>query len=230
MTLEVSLNLDIEKIIRTRRKTIALQVTSEGELIVRAPLKISNETIMSVVLKHRKWIEEKKKEALLKKEKNPPKKFVSGEEFLYLGKPYKLKIVENQREPLKFDNGFFLSEYYTSVAKEIFTGWYREKARKKLHERVEFYASRNMFKYYSIRITSAKKTWGSCSAKGNLNFTWRLIMAPLEVLDYVVVHELAHLEIKNHSKIFWTKVRSMMPDFENHREWLKENGYLLNLF
>jgi hypothetical protein len=107
MTLEVSLNLDIEKIIRTRRKTIALQVTSEGELIVRAPLKISNETIMSVVLKHRKWIEEKKKEALLKKEKNPPKKFVSGEEFLYLGKPYKLKIVENQREPLKFDNGFF---------------------------------------------------------------------------------------------------------------------------
>ena len=80
-----------------------------------------------------------------------------------------------------------------------------------------------------MKITNALKTWGSCSHQGNLNFTWRLIMAPLNVIDYVVVHELIHLDEKNHSRIFWDKVEILIPEYKGYKEWLKKNGHLLKL-
>lgn len=85
------------------------------------------------------------------------------------------------------------------------------------------------FKYNKVNITNAQRRWGSCSAKGNLNFSWRLIMASLSVIDYVIVHELVHLEEKNHGRSFWTKVKLLMPDYKKHEDWLKKNGYLLTL-
>jgi len=84
-------------------------------------------------------------------------------------------------------------------------------------------------RYNRIKITNALKTWGSCSHQGNLNFTWRLIMAPLNVVDYVVVHELIHLDEKNHSRTFWEKVEILMPGYKEHKEWLKKNGHILKL-
>ncbi len=112
---------------------------------------------------------------------------------------------------------------------ERFTNWYKERAYEKIKERVEFYAQKRGLKYNRVNITSAEKRWGSCSAKGNLNFSWRLIMAPLPVVDYVVVHELVHLIEKNHSKEFWKKVKLFMPDYEKYKDWLKEKGHLLTL-
>jgi len=105
--------------------------------------------------------------------------------------------------------------------------WYKERAYEKISERVQWYALKNGFQYNKIKITQAQKRWGSCSSKGNLNFSWRLIMAPLPVVDYVVVHELAHLVEKNHSKAFWSKVKMLMTDYQKQQEWLKRNGHLL---
>jgi predicted metal-dependent hydrolase len=94
---------------------------------------------------------------------------------------------------------------------------------------VALYAAQHGFQPGRIRITSARTRWGSCSSKGTLSFTWRLVMAPLEVVDYVVIHELAHLRVKNHSQVFWDSVAALMPDYKRHVTWLKKNGRFLTL-
>ena len=101
---------------------------------------------------------------------------------------------------------------------------YRKKARKQLEDRAAYYAGLMGVTYNRITVRAAKTRWGSCSARGNLNFHWKLILMPPEVLDYVVVHELAHRREMNHSSRFWTEVERIMPDYKRRRKWLKENG------
>lgn len=222
--------IEIEKIIRSkRRKTIALQITDDATLVIRAPLNVSEQTIKNVVAKHMEWVKKKRNDVLLRDPKFVRKEFVNGEEFLYLGKYYKLTVVENQNEALLFDNGFFLSKVYLPIAREVFINWYKQRAYEKISERVEWYARKRGFEYNKINVTNAQRRWASCSWRGNLNFSWRLIMAPLQVIDYVVVHELVHLEEKNHTKSFWNKVKMLMPNCEKHKEWLNKNGYLLRI-
>lgn len=223
------MEIKIEKIIRTKRKTIALQVTDDATLIVRAPFNVDDNTITKVVQKHRDWIEKKKKEIEGRDPKFSIKEFVNGEGFLYLGRYYKLEIVNNQKEPLKFENGFYLSKDALPRAKEVFVQWYKRASYEKILERVRWYSQKGGFNYNRINITNAQKRWGSCSPKENLNFSWRLIMAPLPVIDYVVIHELVHLEEKNHTKKFWNKIKVLMPDYEKYDKWLKKNSYLLKL-
>lgn len=218
-----------ERIIRTKRKSIALQITDEGVLIVKAPTDVDDRTIEKVILKHKSWIKKKMEYVERRDPRFSKREFVNGESFLYLGRYYKLEIVEGQKEPLKLEDRFYLSKNALPYAKEVFINWYKEKAYEKISERVDWYARMVGFKYNRVNITDAEKRWGSCSSKGNLNFSWRLIMAPLRVVDYVVVHELAHLEIRNHSKDFWIKVKTIMPDYKEYEEWLKKYGYLLRL-
>jgi len=225
----MEIGVKIEKIIRSKRKTISLQITDKATLIIKAPYEVSEQTIKDIIAKHAKWINKKREEILLRDPKFIKKEFVNGEGLLYLGKHYKLTIVDKQAEPLVFKNGFFLSKAYLPIAREVFVNWYRERAYEKISERVEWYAKKRGFKYNKINITNAQKRWGSCSAKGNLNFSWSLIMAPLCVIDYVVVHELVHLEEMNHSKSFWNKVKMLMPNYEKYKNWLKKNGHLLRI-
>jgi len=221
--------MEVKKVIRSKRKTISLQVSDDATLIVRAPFEVSEKIVNRVILKHSNWIKKKKKEMQLRDIKFSKKEFVNGEGFLYLGNYYRLRLTENQEIPLNFKNGFFLSKEYLAHAGEIFIDWYRERAYEKISERVKWYAQKRGFKYNKINITNAQKRWGSCSCLNNLNFSWRLIMAPLPVVDYVVIHELVHLVEKNHSKAFWNKVKMLMTDYKKHQHWLKKNGYLLRL-
>lgn len=221
--------IKIDKIIRSKRRTIALEIARDAQLIVRAPYRTPMDFIEKVVFKKRFWIMEKQEFVKERIKKIIPKEFVSGEGFLYLGEMYKLEFVEALDMPIAFNNGFQISRQYVNIAREIITAWYKEQAYQKISERANWYCTLSGLKYNKIKISDAQRRWGSCSAKGNLNFSWRLIMAPLRVVDYVVVHELAHLEEKNHSKAFWNKVRIMLPDFEQYKEWLKENRHLLNL-
>jgi len=224
------MDIKIDSVIKTKRKTIALQITDDATLVVRAPFYVSEQTIKDVVIKHKDWIERKKKDILSRDPKFAEKEFVNGEGFLYLGEYYKLNIVNKQNAPLLFNNNTFsLLRDHLPVARDLFINWYKEKAYEKISERVEWYAKKRGFVYNKINITDANQRWGSCSPKGNLNFSWRLIMAPLSVVDYVVVHELVHLEERNHTKFFWTKVKMLIPEYEKYKQWLKENGYLLRL-
>ena len=102
--------------------------------------------------------------------------------------------------------------------------WYREQARKRIAWRTAYFARHMGVTYGRISIRAAKTRWGSCSAEGNLNFHWKLILMPPEILDYVVVHELAHRKEMNHSDRFWAEVERVLPDYRQRRAWLKEHG------
>ena len=107
--------------------------------------------------------------------------------------------------------------------------WYVEEARKEIHARCMWFSLTTGIVPASIRITDARERWGSCTHNGGLNFSWRLIQAPLEIVDYVIVHELVHIRQHDHSRKFWAKVKEIMPDYERRRKWLRENERLLRI-
>ena len=222
-------NIPVYNIIRSRRRTLTLQISSDATLTIRAPLFVSMRHIEKLVFEKIHWIQKKQKEAQEKYVKISKKKYTDGETFLYLGKEYSLKIVDQQKTSLVFQKGFFLKRNTVERGKEIFTHWYKEKAREKITERIHMYAQKEKFRFKSIRISSARTRWGSCSSHGNLNFNWRLLMAPLSVIDYVIIHELSHLVHKNHSKKFWNYVEILMPEYIKEKQWLKDHGYMLQI-
>lgn len=207
-----------------------MQIAPDSSIIVRAPEKIPEEIIHQAIQKKLPWIIKKQK---LARERFVPvvkREFASGETFLYLGELYKLQVFLDANDPLVF-NGmeFKLSGRYLLNAKKIFEKWYRKQTKEIINNRAKLYAEMAGLKYARISITGAKSRWGSCSFKGNLNFSWKLIMAPQRVVDYVVIHELVHLSERNHSRRFWDKVSVFMPDYKNCRKWLKDNGGKLYL-
>lgn len=223
--------MNIKKIIRSKRETIALQVCDDATIIVRAPIGVRDDVIQKMIARYHKWLEKKEKEIIARDLEFTKKKFDNGERFLYLGETYQLKVGEFHEiaEELVFKNGcFYLQEHLTNP-KEVFLFWYKKEAYYKISERVNWFARKHGFQYNRFKISNAQKRWGSCSHLGNLNFSWRLIMAPVPVIDYVVVHELVHLIERNHSRSFWSKIGHIMPEYRKHRSWLRKKGYLLNL-
>ncbi|HOY56404.1 MAG TPA: SprT family zinc-dependent metalloprotease [bacterium] len=220
-------DIKIDKIIRSSRKTIALVVSNDASLIVRAPLRVSLEYIQNLVFKKRTWIDKKKQQVLQQAKFIKNKEFVDGEVFLYLGQLYKLKIWHGENIVLTDVLNF--PTKYLKVAKQIMTAWYKQRALEIITDRAKFYSQLTGWKYKTIKITGAVKRWGSCGPSGSINFSWRLAMAPLAVIDYVVLHELAHVVEKNHAAKFWQQVKRFMPDYKIRQKWLKENGKLLSL-
>lgn len=220
------MSVEVNQIIRSKRKTLAILVKHDGSVIVRAPLKISENTIWEFVEKHQSWIDKKRAESLAA-HVIAPKQYQSGEVFMFLGESYPLEIVQHQRQPLLLEGNFKLSETSLARAETVFENWYREQARRIIQERVDYYVKQYGFQFQRIKINSARTRWGSCSLSGSLNFSWRLILAPPEQVDYVVVHELAHTVHHNHSKRFWKKVESVLPDFRERQKWLRKHGQRL---
>ncbi|MFH1859913.1 MAG: SprT family zinc-dependent metalloprotease [bacterium] len=221
-------NIKIDQIIRSKRKTVSIEITRDARLIVRAPKATPLGFIEKFILKKRLWIQDKQKLVKEKHSQSQPKEFVNGKEFLYLGNTYRLYIVAENAPPLLLlGQEFCLLRTYLSEARQLFIDWYKQQAYEKIKERVDVYSNLFGLKYNKFSITDAQKRWGSCSAKDNLCFAWRLIMAPLYVIDYVVIHELTHIVEKNHSQKFWNKVKIIIPNFKESKKWLKEHGHLL---
>jgi len=216
--------IKIHKLIRSKRRSISLEITREGQLVVRMPQNGSVEAVRRFIVEKRDWIERKIVEAGLQARKNVPKRFVPGEQFYYLGEKYPLRLAEVHHPKLKFQNGFFMAESNLKYGRKIFIDWYKRQARLNIPKRVRWFAQINRLNCNRIGITSASRRWGSCTTQGNLNFTWKLILLPLKIVDYVVVHELAHLVHHNHSKKFWLEVEKMLPDYKERRKWLKKSG------
>lgn len=222
------MQIQIDKLIRSKRRTIALIIERDGTLTVRAPMRISQAQINSFVQEKSDWVT-RTRERLKSIRQTPSRQYTDGETFPFLGASFDLKLVKPQHPSLKFDNGFTLSHTAQKRGESIFTLWYKERAYEVISERVTQFAQQYNLTPGQVKITSAKTRWGSCSPNGTLNFTWRVVMAPLDVIDYVVVHELAHLHVKNHSSKFWKFVEAIYPDYKNQRKWLRENGEKLNL-
>lgn len=172
------------EIIKSSRKTIAVEVRQDGSVLVRAPRNCPQSRIDTFLKEKQAWV-------LAKVEEQKEKEADS------------MKI-----QPLS----------------EAEQRLYRDKARDIFEQKVSYYARMMGVSYGRIAIRDQKTRWGSCSGEGNLNFNWRLIFAPAGVLDYVVVHELAHRKEMNHSPRFWRVVEDTMPEYRKYQKWLKENG------
>ncbi len=223
--------MKIDRIIYSKRKTISLEICDDATLIIRAPLSVTDDALKKVIEKHLKWLKKKKQEALSRNLDYVQKEFISGEKFLFLGMAYPLKIVTNNglEEALIFSNETFLLAESVTDRKKAFISWYKKKAYQIFSERVRKYSSQYGLCFDKVKVSNANRRWGSCSTLGNLSFSWRLVMAPLEIIDYVVIHELAHLLERNHSKDFWSKVSMFMPDYKIHKNWIHKNGYRLKI-
>ncbi|MFH1089913.1 MAG: SprT family zinc-dependent metalloprotease [Candidatus Uhrbacteria bacterium] len=210
------------KIIRSNRRTISLEITSEAVLVVRVPQRVSEAFIEKIVRDKTAWVEKKISE-MKKRPQSRVKEFIDGEQFFYLGESYGLKITKAKKIELK--NDLIFPEKFLSKAKTKMTAWYKQEAQEILTDRAKIWAEQMGVKFTAVKINSAEKRWGSCSHKNQLNFGWKLILQPLEVVDYVVIHELAHVPHKNHSKDFWNFVVRFCPNFKALRKQLKNNQY-----
>ena len=219
----------ISQVIRSKRKTFSLEIKPDGRLIVRAPNSATQGQIQKLVKHKAAWILKTRKRLARQYAGLKPRTFSPGETFWYLGKQYPLRLTDRQRPPLELNGTFYLSKAAHHRAKAVFVDWYREETRAITHDLIEKYKNQYGFKVNQVRITSARTRWGSCSGRHNLNFTYRLSMTPLRVIEYVVIHELVHLKHHNHSKAFWEAVAAINPDFRQDRDWLKQNGPRLTL-
>lgn len=217
-------------IIRTRRRSFGLEIRADAALVLRAPLRASVEDINRVLDLKRAWIMAKQHKARERLALAPQRRFVEGQEFLYLGRSYPLRVVDHTRKLFEFSGKEFLIARHTLMhARYHFERWYIRQAKEYIGPKVHAYAQQAGQSYGDISITSAKTRWGSCTSKRTLNFSWRLMMAPLDKIDYVVAHEVAHLQELNHSKRFWDKVKSLMPDYKERAQWFKDNQHLFAL-
>ncbi len=223
-----------------RKKTIALQVRPDLQVVILVPPFLRDEFIRQAVLKRAPWIIEKKRKLKQIHAGMSKKEFVSGEAFHYLGRQYRLKVVRSDVKKAalcRLANGRFLVEVVSGLSeraavdavREKLTEWYRERAEVKIRERVRAYTGVIGKEPKEVLLGNQEKRWGSCSRSGVLRFNWRIIMAPISVMDYVVVHELCHHIHSNHSPEFWHAVESVIPDYLGKRNWLKANSTLLFL-
>lgn len=226
-------------IIRSNRKTLGLEVNLEEGVLVRAPKNTDKDRIKKIVTKKAEWITRKLKEFDEVKPSPAPKEFMSGEKLLYIGRRYRIKLINKDinNVSVKLFQGKFIIEANNNLSDEKrrikirneVENWYRKHAKEKITERVNKYIKQVGENPNNIKIKKQKKRWGSCSSIGNLNFNWKLIMAPMSIIDYIVVHELVHLKYPNHSKDFWNLVEAIIPDYQKKQKWLKINGKRLDL-
>lgn len=218
--------IEPKKIVKSRRKTIALVIDSDGELIVRAPFYASTSDIMRFVQEKQDWIYKKSEEMKQKKQERPKLTLQEGETIPYLGR--ECMIFRGMTKKICFDGKAFLLPEAKDADKKLIA-WYKKRAAVILQERVETIAKSMQVSPASVKITSAKTRWGSCSGTNHLNFSWRLIMCPPEVVDYVVGHELCHILHKNHSRSFWESVGRVDMSYQEHENWLKENRRIMEI-
>lgn len=219
--------IEPDKIIRSSRKTLSVTVDPFGQLIVRAPMRCGEERIFAFLREKEGWIlrqKAKTKEAGI----CLPKDDLEGYRLLLLGKERVLHLYEEKR--IRYDeetDEIFLPR---ENARERLIKWLKANAKRIFSAVVGRRAEEMGADYRSLSVTSAKTRWGSCSYNNALNFSFRLLYAPIEVIDYVAVHELAHTFYKNHGGQFWTTVAKYVPDYKKKRAWLKEKALLMEIF
>ena len=208
-----------------RRRTMQITVERDGALVLSAPPELDEAQLRAFVQQKRFWIYTKLAEKERLQRQVPRKEFVAGEGFLYLGRSYRLKLVEKQDVPLKLVAGrFCLREDALPSAREHFIRWYTERAKAWLSSRVADYVSRMEVAPLGVRVQDLGYRWGSCGKGDWLYFHWKTILLPARIAEYVVVHEIGHLHDPHHTPAFWLRVERVMPDYAQRKAWLAEHG------
>ena len=212
-----------------RRKTLGLTVDRGGELVVHAPAAVAADALSNWINKKLLWVHRK----LALKEEAAPKmrapEYVSGEAFCYLGRRFRLKVVEKEAHPLLFDGTRFMLRRDARPAEEYFRRWYVEAGTEWLHRRVARLAKHTACNPARIEVRDLGFRWGSCSRNGVLFFNWKILQLPVRLVDYVIAHELVHLREGHHGPAFWEALGRAMPDWQQRKNTLagKAKDYLV---
>ncbi len=219
------------RVVRSARRTLALHIGRDGSVTVRAPLRTSDAAVRRMIDEHAEWIRAKTAEMRAKLAERPPRTYAAGERFPFRGRSHRLHVVPGAGTALRFEEerGFVLAERLLPRAKDLFEAWYRREAKRACIERAAACAERMGLRHSKVAVREARTRWGSCGPDGSLSFNWKLVMAPPEVLEYVVIHEIAHLQHRNHSKRFWNLVATHCPWWRQARLWLNRHGHTLSL-
>ncbi len=212
-----------------KRRKLTITVERDRSVVVHAPEKTSEEKIHQVVESKRQWLHEKIHHGQKYTDvPHPPgKELVNGESALYLGRNYRIAITNTQSGNIEFSRQFLIPPELAQKGVKVLIDWYVLCAKQKILPRVRHYANQLGVEYGKADITDSKFRWGSCSVNNNLSFNWRLVKAPMSVVDYVIIHELAHLIEANHTARFWNIVRAQHPTTNKAKDWLKQHGALL---
>ncbi|MEP6878404.1 MAG: SprT family zinc-dependent metalloprotease [Nitrosospira sp.] len=209
----------------TRRRTLQITVDRSGELVLSAPPGVEEERLREFVLEKRFWIYTKLAEKERLQKAVPTKCFVDGEGFLFLGRSYRLRLVDEQDAPLKLLNGhFMLRRDLVETARTHLIQWYSGRAKLWLWEKVQDYVARMEVRPVGLKVQDLGYRWGSCGKGDWLYFHWKTILLPRRIAEYIVVHEIAHLHESHHTPEFWLRVERVMPDFTQRKVWLAEHG------
>jgi hypothetical protein len=223
-----------------RKKTVEIHVTSPSLVVVLSPFSLEKEKIREIIQKKAHWIFEKQEHLKKAELLFPKKEFTSGEQVLFLGRRYRLKVLNETdggeaklqmlgRRIFVIIGAHLTPKEKKEMVESILKQWYFSEAEKIIKKRVLRFSRLLDISPAGVKIRDQQKRWGSCSQKGILRFNWRIVMAPISILDYVVVHEICHIKNKNHSQSFWKLVALAIPDYRKRRDWLKANSRMFYL-
>lgn len=208
-----------------RRTTISIMVNPDATVSVVAPKFCPAWSIKKFIKDNEEWINKKTTEMRLRNQNGEKK----TDQLWYLGKKYAVKYRQNKLNIIEFDDGFYIASTNQARRKTYLVSWYKQQSRTIIQKRLHTLNLKAQMQFNSVQITEAETRWGSCSTDKNLHFNWKLIMAPIAVIDYVIAHELAHLVEMNHTRNFWRQVGKIFPVYRQYRTWLRRYGHLLKI-
>ena len=212
-----------------RKKTVAVTVDPSGDVLLVAPENFSTDRLDAVVHQKAPWIVQRLQRARSYGPTLSPREFVSGESMLYLGRHYRLKVHPNASGDAKLRGAWLhvpapAGEEQPPHVRATLVSWLRRHAAERLPERVEMWRAKVGVGKPGLVIADQQKRWGSCDRTGTIRLNWRIIQAPMRLVDYVVVHELVHLRHRGHGRDYWQALGRVMPDYERRREDLRQRG------
>lgn len=228
-------DIDYQLLPGTDRKTTDIVIERNGDVVVRPPKGIAPEAVDALVDSKRIWIYRNLAEWRDLNATAVVREWVNGESFLYLGRAYRLSLVNDPTAPLRLLEGRFcldrtlIEEGGAVAAEKAFEDYYTEKATKRFRERIGYYSPKVGREPTALSIGDLGYRWATCSPSGKLAFHWKCMMAPPKVIDYLVAHELCHLRHRNHSDAFWNEVDKVLPDYKERKSWLRKHGAALDI-
>ena len=211
---------------RSRRKSIGLYV-KEGIVEVRAPHYVSNTDIDSWVIEKADWVIERINEQVIQEQEKPD--ISHGGNFLFLGEQREIEFIQGKPAIFEKEDKIIIARYAKTNTNKLLENWLKQEAQFYLQDRVQELAEtmNESGNINGIQFRKTRSKWGHCTSRGILQFNWLIIMAPPEVIDYLIIHELSHLKHMNHSKRFWLHVADYCPKHKAHKLWLNNNGHKL---
>ena len=219
-----------------RRKTLAITVHPDNRIVVHAPAACPSAKIARFVEEKSDWVKGALEANLRRGRQVGEKGLEAGDALLYLGGEYTLRVEQASSPAVVLEDGQIIvrlsadgARLGDSAVKERLRQWYVSQALAEIKKRMPLYAARIGVSPGRVTIKSMRSRWGSCSTTGRISLAWNIIMAPVEIVDYLIVHELCHLVHHDHSEQYWSLVGAILPDHRDRRKWLRENGVRLRL-